>query len=186
MSFNIDRFIHQGLPFGGARPSQFEVIINSPQASINDAKFTVHCEAASLPPSMVSSIDVFYFGRPIKVAGDRVYPDWDVQVILDEDFSTRAILERWSNLINNSVGNIRTSALPIEGYKMDAVVRQFGKQGNIIREYTLVNLWPSMVEPIQTDWNAVNRISKYGVRFCYDYWIPSIEGERDSFLSEIE
>jgi len=69
-----------------------------------------------------------YFGRKIKLAGDRTFADWTVTVINDEDFLIRNALEQWSNQINSLQGNLRTfgGASP-SFYKANATVTQVFK-----------------------------------------------------------
>src|SRR5688572_16054018 len=111
MSFNVQDFKSRGLPFHGARPSLFQVEINNPPAgtasgnAIEKIKFTVR--ATQLPPAIVESIPVGYFGREIKVSGDRTYPDWNVSIINDEDFAIRDLMEEWSFIQNSPVANLR-------------------------------------------------------------------------------
>ena len=94
MPFNISSFKHNGLVYGGARPSQFNVFLTVP-ASIGISttsvdKFRFVCHAAEIPASEVGSIDVFYFGRAIRVAGDRSFGTWTVTVLNYEDFAVRS------------------------------------------------------------------------------------------------
>jgi hypothetical protein len=46
-------------------------------------------KSAQLPESTIGVVPVFYFGRELKYAGNRTFPDWTVTVINDEDFSIR-------------------------------------------------------------------------------------------------
>ena len=112
MPFNISSFKSQGPIFGGARPSLFSVTMTPPAgggalnpAGMNQLRFM--CKAASLPEAQVSSIEIGYFGRKIKVAGERAFQDWQITVINDEDFAIRSMLESWSNGINTLESNIR-------------------------------------------------------------------------------
>ena len=75
MSFNINKFKSEGLVYGGARPSLFKVELQVPTGigidSVSVRKFEFVCRTAELPEVAVSSFDVPYFGRKIKLAGDR-------------------------------------------------------------------------------------------------------------------
>lgn len=187
MSFNIADFRARGLVDGGARPSLFKVIMAPPFQTVNADRISFLCQAASIPAAITQSIDVPYFGRTIKVAGDRQFPDWNVEVMNDEDYAVRAIMEKWSNQINSLVSNRRSAQFDSpEDYKVDAYVYQYGKQGDIIRAYTFVGLFPTVVDSMQLNWAAQNQIQTFSVNFAYDYWEPLIENGDDIYVQEID
>ncbi len=172
MAFSIDTF-KSALALGGARPSLFEVqlTLNTADATIQDglrkAPFLV--KAASIPASNLGSFPVPYFGRQIKFAGDRTFDDWQVTVINDEDFAVRNAMEAWSKIINSHEPNL-ASARP-NGYKAEAIVRQYSKLGGIpIATYKFIGLYPTVVSDIQLAWEATDQIEEFGVVFAYDYW----------------
>lgn len=182
MAFNINEFISNGLPLGGARPSLFEVNIKFPQgagftslSSEGEAQLRFVCSASTIPASSIASIDVPYFGRKVKVSGDRTYDDWNVNVMNDEDYLVRKAFEEWHSAINSIVPNLKTAspseAAPL-GYKGTATVKHYGKQGNTIRQYQFVNIFPTSIEAMALDWNTTNTIQSFGARFAYDYWLP--------------
>jgi len=179
MPFNISAFKSSGLVYGGARPSLFTVFMNVPSNiginpdSVN--KFRFVCKTAELPASSVSQIEIPYFGRRIKVAGERAFADWAVTVMNDEDFSVRSMFETWSNALNRMVSNVRDPALTAEQYKVDLTVEQYGKDGSLLRSYTLVGAFPTTIGPIGLNWETANAIEEFSVNFAYDYWIPTTE-----------
>jgi hypothetical protein len=72
--FNIDGFKNNGLTLGGARSSLFSVQLTLPTSigTQNVAKkFSFSCRAAELPAATIGTVEVPYFGRRIKIAGDR-------------------------------------------------------------------------------------------------------------------
>src|SRR6185312_6992689 len=133
MPFNVTDFRSQ-LPGDGARSNLFEVSLQFPiwvpNAVLSGQKSNFMCKAAQLPGSTIGIAPLFYFGREIKLAGNRTYQDWTVQVINDEDFLIRNTLESWMNGINDPVANIRDPNATVldGGYGVDANVVQFGKE----------------------------------------------------------
>ena len=123
MPFNIAAFKANGLVYGGARPSLFNVFLSVPAGIgidlVSVDKFRFVCRAAEMPESTISNIEIPYFGRRIKVAGERSFADWSVTVMNDEDFAVRGMLEAWSNAINRIVANVRNPNLAAEQYKAD-------------------------------------------------------------------
>lgn len=178
MSFNIEEFKSRGMPGGGARPSQFLVTINPPTTiGINNAeKISFVCRATSIPPAIVGSVHVSYFGRQVKYSGDREFPDWTVTVMNDSDFFVRKVLERWSTSMNTLVSNVmRPEVWPV-GYKTTAEVTQFRQDGAPISTYFMEGLFPTQIDPIALDWEAMNQIENFDVTFAYDYWLAK-QGE---------
>jgi hypothetical protein len=177
--FNINSFKTNGLVYGGARPSLFEVFMSAPAGigidNVSVDKFRFVCKAAELPASAISTIDVPYFGRRIKVAGERAFADWSVTIINDEDFSVRAMFEAWSNALNRLVSNVRDPAISAEQYKVDLDIVQYGKDGTTIRSYKLIGAFPNQISGIALSWDSASAIEEFSVGFSYDYWIPDVE-----------
>lgn len=174
--FNIDTFRAQGLQLGGARPSQFEVNMFFPFQAGTAQRFRFMCRAASIPPAQIDEVPVMYFGRAVKYAGDRSFPDWVVTVMNDEDYSLRLLFENWSNRINTLVSNRMDSSVYPTGYKVQAEVTQYGKAGDAIRAYTFDGLWPKLVDSMPLDWAATNQIQEFNVTLAYDLWKPATTG----------
>jgi hypothetical protein len=190
MTFNINQFKNQ-LTFGGARPSLFQVQLSLPanlsdpvDNGISDAaglasnaverKLAFMCRATSIPASTIAAIDVPYFGRKTKVAGNRTFAPWSITVINDEDFLVRKSLENWMASINGHASNLKNSGITSRpaDYQSTAIVRQFGKgpEEVAIRAYKFVNLFPTEVSTIELDWNTTDTIEEFTVTFEYDYW----------------
>lgn len=166
MAFNINEFKSQ-LVGGGARPSLFQVQITNPIDGIADFKVPFMVKAAALPESTLGSYVVPYFGRQVKYAGDRIFADWPVAIINDEDFAIRNAMESWSNAINSHDSNTR--ALP-QDYKSNAIITQFSKDGSALRTYVFEGLYPVAIDSIPMSWEASDVIEEFGVTFQYDMW----------------
>lgn len=179
MPFNISSFKSNGLVYGGARPSLFQVFLSVPTGigidNVSVDKFRFLCKTAELPESNLSSIDIPYFGRRIKVAGERSFNDWSVTIMNDEDFSVRSMFETWSNAMNRLVSNVRDPSVSAEQYKTDLEVIQYGKDGSEIRSYQFIGAFPTAIGSIALNWDSANSIEEFGVTFAYDYWVPAIE-----------
>jgi len=168
MAFNIND-MRAALRFGGARQNLFQVRINNPANADGDAVTPFMVQAAQIPEAQLGVIPVFYFGRQMKLAGDRTFGDWTVTVINDEDFRVRNAMEEWSNRINRLERNVRD----INRYKTNATVIQYAKDGTAIREYKFDGIFPQVVSPIELDWATVDQLESFQVTFSYDYWTVS-------------
>lgn len=178
MAFNVNSF-RAAMNGSGARPNQFEVIMTPPPfAALNVEKFAFMCKAASLPTSTVNKIEVPYFGRKINMAGDRIYEDWNVTIFNDEAFDVRNALERWQSAIashatiGNSQRQLGANANP-NSYVGGALVNQYGKNGRVIKTYTLVNVWPTTIASIELDWEQNDTIEQFQVTFAMDYFVSA-------------
>lgn len=195
MSFDITNFKNR-LTGGGARPSLFEVTLSIPLAFIVDPALAAGpfnpadavrdipfmCKSAGIPASTVAAIEVPYFGRKVKYAGNRTFPEWTITIINDENFNIRKMFENWLAGINTHETNVRTftetaSAVgtgvgALGGYQTSARVKQYGKRGQsvVLREYEFVNLFPTEISPIELNWGSENEIEEYTVTLQYDFW----------------
>lgn len=170
MAFNINEIKSQ-IVLDGARPALFQVTLQNPANAAADIKMPFMCEATALPQAEVGQIPLSYFGRQIKLAGDRTFADWQITVINDEDFLIRNAMEQWSNQINTLQGNVRTfgGASP-SLYKSQAQVTQFSKTGVPIRTYQFNGIWPTVISDIPVAWETQNQIERFTVTFAVDYW----------------
>ncbi len=161
MPFSVNQFRAQMIG-DGARPNLFEVTMPFPAFSSPEnaqEKLTFMCKTAQLPGSTIGVVPLQYFGRELKFAGNRVFTDWLVTVINDEDFVVRNAMERWLQNINSHTANLRNpSAVSPSSYTVDATVDQYGKAGNIIKSYKFIGMFPSDITPIDLDWGANDTI----------------------------
>lgn len=175
MAFDIGSFRAQ-LQQDGARPNLFQVNLQFPTwvslGGVAGPKAQFMVKAAQLPGSTVGIAPLFYFGREVKLAGNRTYQDWTIQVINDEDFAIRNALEQWFNGINDPAGNIRNpNALVLDGgYGVDAVVSQYGKAGDVIKTYNFIGIWPMDISPIDLDWGNNDSIEEYTVTWAVQFY----------------
>ena len=171
--FNVANFRSQ-MVGDGARPNLFSCTIPDLTVNVNgesgsEVAFNFMCRAAQLPGSTVNSIPVNYFGRELKFSGNRVFSEWTVTIINDEDFKIRNTFEKWMSSLNSHVSNLRNLVSPLS-YQKDGYITQYGKAGNVIKEYKFVGLFPIDVSPIELDWSANDSIEEFAVTFAYQWW----------------
>ena len=177
MPFNVNDF-KQNLINEGARPTLFDVQFTLPPDVANNGvtdlapqEVQFRCKAAQLPASTVGLIEVPYFGRKIKVAGDRTFDNWNVTVMNDEDYVVRNSFERWLGAINSHESNRRNAQfVNSRNYSVQATVRQFGKTGFPIKTYKFVDAFPTSISAIGLDYEQQNAIEQFDVEFTYNYF----------------
>ena len=190
MPFNIQQFRGQ-MTGDGARPNLFECtitfplapgVISSPQGAQN--KYTFFARAAQLPGSTVNQIPVNYFGRELKFAGNRVFTEWTVTVMNDEDFVIRNAFEQWMNGLNTHRTNLRDAGMVTNAeYQQDGYVKHYGKAGDVLKAYKFIGMFPIDISPIELDWAANDTIEEYAVTFAYQWW-EVIPGDQASLYND--
>jgi len=175
MAFSINTFRNNALATGGARANLFDVTITGIGATGNLstgalADFVFACKASQIPPMTVGVVEVPYFGRVVKLPGNKTFENWNVTIINDEDFDIRAGMEEWMASMGSHLGNINTSTN--ENLYGTGTVKQYPKTGGTtaIAQYDFVNIFPVNVGEIALDWSSNDAIEEFTVEFAYDYW----------------
>ena len=179
---------------GGVRPNLFEVTLNFPNGSgqsltfmSNDAtptqdeqdlttdqvasKLPFLVKAAALPASNITPVEVPFRGRVLKVAGERTFDSWTVTVLNDADFRVRTVLEEWMNGISrltNGSGEVDPS-----DYTADASVDQLSRNGDVLRRYNMVGMFPTNVSEIPLSMDTTDTVEEFTVEFQVLYWTIS-------------
>lgn len=172
--FNISSFI-SNMTGDGARPNLFDITFQDQGSTVGE-NFTLRAEASSLPGSNIGVATTHFFGRQAKFAGNRVFGDWTVQILVDEgDFNAgpRFYLERWMNALNSHVGNKRNSAfVNPSDYQKDATIQHYGKNGgdNVIATYKMIKCFPINISDIALSWDANDQIERFSVTFAMQWW----------------
>jgi hypothetical protein len=172
------------LQFGGARPNLYRVVVSFPDDGNGvSEEFSFMCRAASLPGMNVGQVQVPYFGRMIKYAGDRQFEDWNVRVINDEDFIVRNAFESWQNRLSllDYTTLAKENAISVGGREflyVDIEVTQFAKDGGTdLKTYYMKKAWPVSIGPIELAYDSNDQIEEFDVVFALDYFTTDkIEG----------
>lgn len=186
MSFDIDQ-IKSNLQYGGARPTLYMVDITLPTGislpSISANKFKFACEATSIPGSSQGTIRIPFMGRLLPYAGDTQFQPWTTTIINDEDFPVRNLIEDWLNSINSRKRNVRLASSSSPSlYKGSATIRQYDRVSNGVREYVMVDCYPTSITPIQLAWGSQNEIERFEVVWEYTWF--DIKGSTATSLSD--
>ena len=172
MAFNVGTFKTK-MTGDGARPNLFKVMLFGASGYFSaDADQEFFIRATSIPGTTIGTVIVPYFGREVKFAGNRTFPDWTVTVINDETFKVRSSLEEWMDNINQHRLNSRKPA-SVTGYYGTALVSQLGKSGSSttdLRMYQFNQIFPTDMSEITLDWGDNDSVEEFTVTFSYDYW----------------
>ena len=181
MPFTIDKFRTNALAKGGARANLFDVTIAGGGATANllatgVAEFIFSCKAANIPAMAVGVVEVPYFGRVVKVPGNKTFDNWSTTIINDEGFEIRNAFEKWIAAMGTHEGNVSTigggTTGGVTSLYGSASVSQYGKDGSTtpLETYSFVNIFPVTLSEIALAWDANDAIEEFTVEFAYDYW----------------
>ena len=171
MAFNIADF-QSALAEQGARPNLFEMTLTVPtgMTGVVNTNFTKLCKTAQIPGSTIGVVEVQYFGRPVKMPGNRTFENLTTTIINDEGFILRTSMEVWMAFLNDHEKNTTTSGLA-SSFFGSLSLQQYSRDGNTdVNPYVFNNVWPVNVAPIDLDWGTNDTIEEFTVEWAYDWW----------------
>ena len=175
MAFNIADF-QSALAEQGARPNLFEMTLTVPtgMTGVVSTNFTKLCKTAQIPGSTIGVVEVQYFGRPVKMPGNRTFENLTTTIINDEGFELRKSMEAWMAFLNSHEGNTTEVAGGTGGlnYTGTLTIQQSNRDGTFSNDasYTFNKCWPVNVAPIDLDWGTNDTIEEFTVEWAYDWW----------------
>jgi len=177
MAFSISDFRSSGLKQSGARPNLFDVaVVGAPDqgSDVKSTEFTMLCKIASVPTSTVGVIEVPYFGRMVKIPGNRTFDNLSVTVINDEDFKIRNGVEKWMDSLNSHESNKSKigGAASTTNLSGTIVVNHYKRDGEPTpsESWTFVNCYPVALGEIGLDWGSNDTIEEFTIDWAYYYW----------------
>ena len=176
---------------GGVRPNLFEVTLNFPNGTGQNLSFMSNdtipvsenqtltssgvaekvpflVKSAALPASNISPVEVPFRGRVLKVAGERTFDTWTITVLNDADFKIRTVMEQWMNGISrltNGSGEVNPA-----DYTADATVDQLSRNGDTLRRYNFVGLFPTNISEVPLSFDTTDTIEEFTVELQVLYW----------------
>lgn len=173
---SIDAF-RAALIGGGARSNQFRVDLIFPGFAAGGvlagqaSQFFVY--GAKIPDATIETIGVNYRGREVKLAGERKFQDWTVNVYNDTNFAIRNALVSWQDQINNIRDNGGLTAP--SSYTTDMICTQLDRNGAELHRIKIVNAFPVTIGEINMDFGTAD-VEKFDVTFSYSYWQNDVTG----------
>ena len=177
MAFSISDFRKKGLSAGGSRPNLFSCQFTSAPSglsAISGTEFTFLCKIATIPPSTLGVVEVPYFGRMVKVPGNRTFDNLSITVINDEEMAIRKDFEKWMGDFNSHGSNESIYSAGNAGmgtFKITHNNREMSASGDI--NWQFENVFPVALGEIGLDWGSNDTIEEFTVDLAYDYWESS-------------
>jgi hypothetical protein len=174
MSFDISKFRSQGIRSSGARPNLFNVQLTGvpAEAGMPITQFPFLCKIASIPTSTLGVIEIPYYGRMVKVPGNRTFDNLSVTVINDEDFAIRNGVEKWMAEINNHLENKSAAggAGSVALFGGITITHSTRDGNDASTPWKFYSAFPVALGEIGLDWGSNDTIEEYTIDFAYDYW----------------
>ena len=174
MAFSISDFRKKGLVDGGSRPNLFSCQFTAVPSGLNVIKstnFTFLCKIATIPPSTLGVVEVPYFGRMVKVPGNRTFDNLSITVLNDEEMAIRADFEKWMGQFNTHESNMSIYSAGNAGMGTFVIThnnREMSSGGD--KKWEFVNVFPVALGEIGLDWGSNDTIEEFTVDLAYDYW----------------
>ena len=147
-----------------SRTNLFEVEIDG----LDGFKF--RAKSTTLPEGTVGMVEVPYFNRKLKIAGDRTFGDWTVTVMEDDRLTVRKQIEAWQALCQTMGGE--SAGLSPNLYYRDAVVKRFNRNGEVTAVYKLTQIWPMTIAQVNHAWESNDEIEAFDITFAINWSDP--------------
>ncbi len=127
----------------------------------------MQCQQASKPGMTLNKVEVQLFGHTLEHAGNLTYShSMAVTYLENRKAEIQGILERWTEFARSHTS--QHGAYKSE-YARDAYLRIFDQKGIKVKEYRIVNIFPSEVPEIQFD-GSNSTIITVAANFSYDWY----------------
>lgn len=165
---------------GGYRPNRYRVTFVGDLKGIDKTlskkaqeQMSVFCVASALPQSTMGIAEAQYFGRAIKMAGDKTFDDWTCEMYTDSDFTVRTFMENWHDSILGFETNFAAQDYrkPLT-YYLDAFLEIYTREGEVINTYEMKQIFPSSVGELSLSYENNNQIARFPVTFAINYFTP--------------
>lgn len=160
---------------GGARPNRYRVTLTFPQtvpgAADAATKIAFTCSAAAIPAGTLGVVDVPYMGRQVKVPGDKIWEDWTVQILLDNDFIGRSAFETWQDQLLGFRSNLAQpdKVNPINAYAF-ATVNCLDRADNVTQQYQIDGMFPTNIGEVTLGYDQNDQVALQSVTFAINGW----------------
>ena len=147
----------------GPRSNRFEVFI--PRAG---SKIQFLCKTAALPGQTITPTEMKWKGLTVKIASDRTFEDWVVNIYNDTEWTTRTAIEDWMESIVAKASSIGPIGYE---YMVDkATVTQLGRDDAVIATYEFYNMWPTIIASVPLDAEATDTLETTDVTFAFSHF----------------
>ena len=146
---------------------------NGPALANIDSTFKFRCEKAELPGrTLATAEDAVGSGPSLKLPYDITYNDMTLSIICSTDMKERIFFEQWMNKIIGPGGYNNAGLVSYySDYALGVTLRveQLNEDGNFLIAYTLQDIYPTALTPMNASWEETNTYQRFGVTLAYRY-----------------
>lgn len=198
MSTDVTNLIQKVLG-DGARTSKFDVAFQftNPSSFPSAQNVAVMVKSTTFPSKAHQTIDFKFKGRSIPIRGQSKYTNtWECTFYLPENHIIKKGFETWIDALDEQVyfsespTSQETQARAVHnttGYTKDIAIYQLDFQGtNQLARYTLYNVFPIEVQPVQVQMDSPGNVEELTVTFSYShYQLETLKGSSGAFMDEL-
>lgn len=187
----------------GARATKFEVFFQftNPKTGISDDDLIALVKTTNFPGKSHTTIDFKYKGRSIPIKGQTKYSQtWECTFYLTEDHKLKYAFENWIEALDqkhNYYYDYELAAAGVdETQRLHSVTNNYTTTINLFQKsfddktqrakYTLYNVFPIDVSPIQYSYESIGQIQEFTVTFAYSYFTMEVlKGKSGNFIDTL-
>lgn len=150
-----------------ARPNRFLLTVAPPVGTADNETLSWHVKGAQIPGRTLGEILLYWQGMQAKIAGDPTFEDFTVTFLNDYNQDARRTIENWMRFIDNQLTNVRGDQTQ---YKVDAIVDQLGRSGEVLSSWKMYGFFPKVMDPIDLNQESVDQAGEFNTTFSVDYF----------------
>lgn len=132
-------------------------------------------EQAELPGRTFETSESRIYGSIYKTPTLSTFQEIQLTFLCDVYLNQKSWFDGWMDRINpvENASRFRNFNFSYrEHYVKDVVVQQLSDGGDVTYDITLINAWPTLVQPLQSNWSD-DGYQRLQVTLAYDYWVAS-------------
>lgn len=180
----------------GARSTKFECFIYLDTYTLGPKTISSLVKSASFPSKSHEAIDLKYKGRNIPIRGQVKYEQtWSCSFYMEETHTLKKAFEDAIEALDtvHTYDDVTTSVAKQQsrnslGYtNMLTIVQLDFDASQSTAVYTLYNVFPKSITPVESDYSEVGKIQEYTVEFSYSHFdIQVIKGSEGTYIDGLK
>lgn len=142
-------------------------VYNRQIKTFNNLKF--RASTADLPSRQMVSVQRAFNGPHKLVPYSSIYASTLIEFIETPKFDIRSFFDTWQGLIEGNQRNFETEYYE-DLVSPEMVVQAYNRNGQIVRKWRFINVFPVSVNPTQLNWSTQNGITTVSVELSYYRW----------------
>ncbi len=145
------------------RPSHFSV--SSTKVAGTDTFFV---KAASLPASTLSTIEVPYYGRKVRVPSTRTFDTWNITVIYGSDGANniRQNFEAWMAEVQAPEGHFLADNSVLDDWTVTLLNPQ---DNSTVKQIKMVGCYPAELGSVELNQDSTDALAEFTATIRYTY-----------------